>query len=291
MRSYTEIMEKWKPQLEPKDAIFQRSYLRPLFVDLRCPECRKLYRIDTRDIISDSPHFDCIQCKVTFKVEADPNSPRNLITKTANQMYLSHLNFQELNPEAIRRCLKCGATNLKSATECLKCGVIFEKAERSEREGGVLPSLARAWSELLQDYNNITKHISFVDQCEELQAVPFALKKYQDLRELQPFDEITLKMHEKVLLKNFAKKSFKTMDLQLFKNQRFLIFKSFLVEIPWGRYFRVITWFLPIVFILWGLFHVHLRNLVGLGVSFLFLRIAVQLFIKGEINFRDIWKP
>lgn len=283
-------MEKWKSQLEHRDAVFQRSYLRPLFVDLRCPECRKLYRIDTRDIISDSPYFDCIQCKVTFRVEADPNSPRNLITKTAQQMHLSKLNFQELNPEAIRRCPKCGASNLKSKVECCRCGVIFEKYERSEREGGVLPSLARAWQELLQDYNNIAKHIAFVDQCEELQAVPYALKKYQDLKEIQPFDEIAVQMHKRVLLKNFAKHSMKKVTLKVTESPRYLLIKSYLLSLPWARYCKVLTWLLPIGFIVWGLFHAHLRNLIGLGVSFLFLRIAVQIFLKGEINFRDIWR-
>jgi len=283
-------MEKWKSQLEHRDAVFQRSYLKPLFVDVRCPECRKLYRIDTRDIISDSPYFDCIQCKVIFRVEADPKSPRNLITKTAHHMHLSHLNFHELNPEAIRRCPKCGASNLKSRTECCKCGVIFEKYERFEREGGVLPSLSRAWQGVLQDYNNIAKHMAFVDQCEELQAVPYALKKYEELKEIQPFDQIAIEMHERVMLKNFAKRSIKKVTLKLAESHQYLLIKSYLVSVPWARYFRLLTWILPIGFIVWGLFHSHLRNLIGLGVSFLFLRIAIQFFLKGEIKFRDIWR-
>jgi len=283
-------MEKWKPQLEHKDAIFQRSYLRPLFVDLRCPECCKLYRIDTRDIISDSPHFDCIQCKVTFQVEADPESPRNLITKTANQMHLSQLNFHELNPEAIRKCPKCACSNLKSKVECIKCGVIFEKYDKSEREGGVLPSVARAWSELLQDYNNIAKHMSFVDQCDELMAIPYALKKYEELRELQPFDEIANQMHERVLLKNFAKKSYNQLRSNLSKYPQILIFKDFVWRISWARYLRISTWLLPLSFIGWGTFDSQLRNLIGLGVSFLFLRVAIQFFVKGEIKVKDLWR-
>jgi hypothetical protein len=223
-------------------------------------------------------------------VEADPKSPRNLITKTVNQIHSSQLNFQNLNPEALRRCPKCASWNLKSSLECHKCGVIFEKFERSEREGGVLPSLAKAWSELLQDYNNLAKHISFVDQCEELQAVPYALKKYQELKDLQPFDEIANEMHKKVLVKNFAKKSINRIKSQMLDSPRFLLFKNYLVSLPWSRYVRLATWIIPVTFIIWGLLQAHLRNLIGLGVSFLFLRIALQLFIKGKITIKDIWQ-
>jgi hypothetical protein len=121
-----------------------------------------------------------------------------------------------------------------------------------------------------------------VDQCEELQAVPYALKKYQELKEQQPFDEIANEMHKKVLVKNFAKKSINQIKSQMSD--------SYLMSLPWARYVRVATWILPVTFIIWGLFQSHLRNLIGLGVSFLFLRVAVQLFIKGEINIKDIWR-
>jgi hypothetical protein len=258
---------------------------------LKCPECQKLYRIDTRDIISDSPHFDCIQCGVTFKAESDPKSSQRLITKTATKQVLSQLQAQELSPEVIRRCPKCGACNLKSQTECLKCGIIFEKYERAEKEGGMLPSLVKSWSDLMQDYNNIAKHISFVDQCEDLQAVPFALKKYRELREMQPFDEIAAQMHQKALLRSVAQKFVLSSKEYFFQKPRFLLIHHYLFHRPWKRYFRLGTFILPFVFILWGLFQSHLRNLIGLGVSFLFLRLAVQFFIKGEIKLKDLWKP
>lgn len=283
-------MEKWKTQPDSKDNFFQRSYLRPLFMDMRCPECRKLYRVDTRDIISNDPHFDCIQCGVTFGVEMDPASPRKLITKTSNKVLLSKLSTQDLSPEAIKRCPKCASSNLKTSTECCKCGIIFERYERSEREGGVLPSVAKAWTELLQDYNNLTKHLAFVDQCEELQAVPYALKKYQELKELQPFDEIANKMHGRVLVKSFSRRSVEHIGTGLKKMTWLMTTLTFLKSRPWGKYITVVTWTAPLLFILWGSFSAELRNLIGFGVSLLFLRIAAWIFVGGHRNFEKIWK-
>lgn len=277
-------MEKWKSQIDTKDKFFQRSYLRPLFVDLRCPECNKLYRVDTRDIISDDPHFDCIQCGVTFQVEGHQQDPRQLVTRSAKKHVTFNLHEQSLSPEAIRKCPKCGASNLRSQSECGKCGLIFAKFEKYEKEGGVLPSLSRAWTDLMQDYNNLAKHFAFVDQCADMQAVPYALKKYQELKELQPFDPIATKMHSQVLLKGFSRRTVQNFESQLKNNQQYQNFLSLMVKVQWGQILNGLTWALPLVFIVWGFFSIYERNLIGFGVALIFLRLAFWLFWSGNLK-------
>lgn len=256
-----------------KGGFFQRSYLKPLFVDLRCPECQKLYRLDTRDLISDHPHFDCIQCKATFTVEPDPQSPRNLISKSVRtQIKYQLVDLDTINTEAIRLCPKCRKTNPKKAKECIHCGIIFEKWERAKRASGLMPALIKTWEDLMTDYDNILKHLAFVGQCEELQALPLALKKYEELRALQPSDPIANKMHQKLL--------FKILSHQKVHNKpwiNFLMNRRF-----WVQFFQILSWAIPISFILIGALTPGLRNVIGFGVAWLFLRAAVFFFGRGK---------
>ena len=168
----------WKSSEESNKHIFKRNYLKPLFIDVRCPECQKLYRIDTRDIVSELPYFDCIQCHVTFTVQIDQSVQQKFVVQTLRSQTDLKLKEQRLNPEFLKICPKCRTLNLKSTKECHKCQLIFANYQLSQAEDGVLPSLVKAWNEILKDYHDFAKHLAFVHQCEELQAIPFALKKY-----------------------------------------------------------------------------------------------------------------
>ncbi|MDW8190990.1 MAG: hypothetical protein RMK80_08440 [Pseudobdellovibrionaceae bacterium] len=252
-----------------KGGFFQRSYLKPLFVDIRCPECEKLYRLDTRDLISDSPHFDCIVCKTTFTVTPDPQSPRNLISKSVyKQIKYQLIDLDTINTEAVKLCPKCHKINPKKSSECLHCGIIFVKWERAQRGTGLLPGLIKAWEDLMNDYDNMMKHLAFVGQCEELQALPLALKKYEELKALQPSDPIANKMYQKLVFKiiNHEKVTTKPWVSFLFR------------KTIWIQFFQILSWGLPIVFIIIGLLTPGLRNIIGFGSAWLFLRAAIYFF-------------
>lgn len=281
---YHPKMQKWKLPSQPQDPLFQRTYLKPLFLQVRCPGCNKLYKVDTRDVKSNSPHFDCVTCQTSFTVEGDARDPRVLKTKALGEIRyskLAKLDFVE-KAEGLKRCPKCEAFNPRLSDECRKCGVIFSKLENLplEAKTGALPSLVRAWQELMEDYSNVTKHLAFVDRCEDLQAVPYALKKYQDLKDAQPHDEIAQEMLSRVTLRSFARRAEAVAgpSIQLLKE-----------KINWSRVFRMSPLAISALMILAGASRSGLRNLVGIGVSVLFITLGLALITKGRIRWSDFW--
>ena len=277
-------MQKWKLPSQSQDPLFQRTYLKPLFVQLRCPGCHKLYRIDTRDLKSNSPHFDCVSCHLSFTVEPDSEDTRALKTKTLGHVQfssLSQLNFIE-KAEGLKKCPKCETFNPRLVEECRKCGVLFGQIENLPLDSklGAFPSLMKAWQDLMADYQNMTKHLAFIDRCEELQSIPFALKKYQDLKEAQPSDDIAQKMFHRILLRSFARKA------EAVARPSFQALKE---QVNWPRMARLSPLALSGALILAGSVHADLRNLIGIGVSVLFMTVGLALITKGRLHWVDFW--
>jgi hypothetical protein len=133
----------------------------------------------------------------------------------------------------------------------------------------------------MKDYSNISKHITFVDRCEDLQALPFALKKYQDLKEIQPQDTMTLNMFKTVLFRSLSAKAEKVPYL--------VVAKERLQKINWRRVAKLSPFVLAAGLILLGLFKPGWRNFIGGGVSLLFLTIGLHITIKGRLRLSDLW--
>ncbi len=285
-------MQKWKLPSHSRDSLFKRTYLKPLFVQLRCPGCHKLYRIDTRDMKSDTPHFDCVACKTSFTVEPEKGSNRRLTTKTLGKLQFSSVSQIEISEKAegLKKCPKCETFNPRLSEECHKCGVIFAKLEDLPMDfrTGALPSLVKAWQDLMTDYSNVTKHFAFVDRCEDLQAVPYALKKYQDLKEAQPHDEIAQKMFHSVLLRSIARKA-QVVTTSPSAKALALHFRSMRDQVNWSRVLRLAPLMISVLLMTVGFLHMGLRNLIGIGVSILFITLGLALIRKGRLHWSDFW--
>ena len=293
-------MKNWKLPSPSFDPLFQRTYLKPLFVELRCPGCNKLYRVDTRDMKSTTPQFDCVSCHTSFTVEPDPQAQaqnsvttRRIQAKALDKIRYSpstkKLNFAE-TAEGVKSCPKCETFNPHLSEECHKCGVIFAKLEDLplDLKTGALPSLVKAWQDLMADYSNVTKHLAFVDRCEDLQAVPFALKKYQDLKEAQPHDEIAQQMFTHALLKSFARKAAVVADNAKVRWLRENI-ESLREQVNWTRVARLSPFVVSTILILIGIGNAGLRNLIGIGVSIVFIALGLTLITKGRLHWSDFW--
>lgn len=162
------------------------------------------------------------------------------------------------------------------ATDCVHCHIIFTKLVRG---GGSV--LGRAWKDLMQDYQNIGKHIAFVDRCEDLQALPFALRKYQDLQTAQPQDSVTQDMIHQVWLRGLSKK--------MQASDWFRQSKVFAQSVNWNRVLKMSPWLMGALFIGLGLLKYSLRNLVGIGVAILFLCLGLVLFKRGKVELSDFY--
>lgn len=258
-------------------------------LQLRCPSCRKLYLVNSRDLQSAHPHFDCKACKVTFTFANPPKNPAMIPTRIVS---LAKINSREPVKEVLgedselKKCVKCSKWNPRVSQECYACGLVFEKAESvtaEMRQLGALPSLIKAWAELIKDYSNMAKHMAFVDQCEDLQALPFALKKYQELKELQPQDSLAKKMFNSVLFKNISSRAQKLPFLLMVKTE----IQRRIQQINWHKVLKLSPIVISFVLIMMGLLKPGWRNLIGGGVSLLFLTIGLTISIKGRFRISD----
>lgn len=254
--------------------------------NVRCPSCNKLFRIDSREIKSASPHFDCTACKARFSFDFPPENVNRIETRLVSQKDTFQLD-DSIDHEAVpelRKCPKCSSLNPRLSKECIKCGVIFERVENLPAEDaslGAIPSLVKAWQDLMSDYDNLKKHVAFVDRCEDLHALPFALKKYQSLKEAQPQDDMAQKMFHRILLRNIKSKA-QTQNWY----QRATVL---LARVNWVRVRKLAPFAMGLFFILVGLTSGAARNMVGVGAAILFLTLGLRVFLKGRLSAEDFW--
>lgn len=262
---------------------FQRTYLAPLFLRTRCPQCHKLYRIDTRDIKSSEPHFRCMVCESSFAFSYPPANPLDVPARLLQASLLPSPKSAERRPLDVKACPKCQALNAKGATECGGCGVIFARLEGLPLDAkmGALPSLVKAWQDLIADYDNLTKHMAFVHRCEELQAIPYALKKYRDLKEVQPQDQIADEMLHRVLARRLTRPAGWVVQHPTLRRVA--------SRIHWARMRKIAPWAVSALLILMGLTNSELKNFAGIGASILFVTFGLHLFFKGRIELSDFW--
>jgi len=260
-----------------------RTYLQPLFLRTRCPQCTKLYRIDTRDIKSSEPFFNCLICESTFAFSYPAENPLDVKARLIKASLLPSEKVVAARPLDVKSCPKCNTLNAKGSDQCGHCGVIFAQLENLPMDAklGALPSLVRAWQELMNDYDNLTKHLAFVHRCEDLQALPYALKKYRDLKEVQPQDQIADEMLHRVLGGRLSRPA-----AWIAKNPAL---RSALNRIHWARLRKISPWALSGLLILLGLSQPSLTNLAGIGASVLFITFGLHLFFKGRIELSDFW--
>lgn len=266
--------------------------------NVRCPCCHKLFRVESRDIKSASPYFDCTVCKTRFTFDFPPKDLKKIETKVVSQkdsFQLQDSVDKESLPNELKTCPKCEALNPRLSKECIKCGVLFEKVEDLPMDAklGAIPSLVKAWQELMSDYSNATKHVEFVHRCEDLHALPFALKKYQTLKELQPQDDMAKQMFHQVFLKNIKKNIEEQAGKNSFIRENYEQLKTrwqnFSERVNWLRIRKFSPIFIGMSMMLLGHFLHGSRNLMGAGAAILFLTVGLTLFIKGRISLDDFW--
>ena len=124
-----------------------------------------------------------------------------------------------------------------------------------------------------------------MDRCEDLQALPFALRKYQDLQKVQPQDGLAKEMAYQVWLRGVSDKiSDKIEGVDLYKRCRHL-----LRRVNWTRVQKMGPWVIGLLMIVVGLLGTSLRNLVGFGAATLFLWLGLIVFKRGKIEFSDFY--
>lgn len=253
---------------------------------IRCPSCVKLYEVDTADIHSDAPQFQCVSCQTRFAFFYPPVQAGKIecfILDAAGQE-LADVQYQlsgEISIEEAmasdkqKSCPKCGALSPMGAEECYSCHVIFAKLEGLPTDSSLRaqPSLVRKWRTLVDDFNNKNAHKEFVRSCHELEALPFAKSKYEDMRSALGGDSLCEEMIaeiselEKISHKELVRKEQEAAAVFNWKRD-------------WLRYAIYTPFVLSAILVLWGSTSLGHRNLIGIGVAMACLATGIRLSVR-----------
>jgi hypothetical protein len=101
------------------------------------------------------------------------------------------------------QCPECGWVGPRDSSQCPQCLLIFEKHNRKVQleQNQVRASLKldQSWSDIILDYSNINKHEDFVNMAITEKNLPFASQQYRKMLELNPMDEVAIKMRDKII--------------------------------------------------------------------------------------------
>ncbi|WP_347358109.1 hypothetical protein [Bdellovibrio sp.] len=268
---------------------------------IRCPSCAKLYEVESDDIQSETPLFQCISCESRFSFEYPPQDPLNVMCfkvslepeateeiqneSVAPMMEKSeqilaaerHVGMAtEPGTHEMKSCPKCGALNGRRAKECYSCHVIFEKLEGLPKDPSLKaqPSLVRKWKNLVENFENEDLHDEFIRSCHQLDALRFAVLKYEDLKTAQGGDPKCDEMIARINSLMMVGLSQKPVTGEATKPK-------------WNKYLYWGPFGLSAFLILLGMINLGHRNLIGVGVALACMTAGLIVMIKGRISASD----
>ncbi len=218
---------------------------------VRCPACQKLYQVETQSIFSQSPHFDCKACHSVFTFQFPPPQVDQVET------YLVQHNDSEMDE---------------------KPAVVLQAQ----------PSLVQLWNQIFEDYDDHERHEDFVKRCVELEALPYAQTKYQELKAALGSDDLCDKYLAQVEARLSVKADQRTQirqgQIPTVDLQHFIVW---LKARPWKKFLYWAPLAAGMLMVIAGFSNLGLRNMIGLGFAVAFLGYGLITVVFGRIHISD----
>lgn len=259
---------------------------------VRCPECLKLYAVNTAEISESRPRFECVDCHTHFwfsypealdmgdEILAYPMSWLEPETEFRKEQEPAKSSKASVSTQVFS-CPKCGQAYAAGDTECVKCGVVFLKIKESPRPDGselsVAPEVRDAWQAVLDTYENFETHQNFINAAWADRSLPYAAEQYQRILDVCPQDELAQKAQKQVDALNFAR--FESQAPLPEPNLTKGIFNGLELSIRKMKFTTLIFFMCGIVIAL-GFFIPHMRNLVGVGTAVMFFVLALRYYFR-----------
>lgn len=262
---------------------------------IRCPSCAKLYEVESEEIHSENPLFQCISCESRFSFDYPPADPQQvpcfMISAQAAEASASNAQHQgsvtvtavEPGTQEMKSCPKCGALNGRRAKECYSCHVLFERLEGLPKDPALKaqPSLVRKWKNLLENFSNEELHEEFIMACRELDALRFASMKYEELKSAQGGDPQCDQMLARINSLMMVGLSQKPLPASASAK------KETPARPKWQKYLYWGPFGISALLILLGIVNLGHRNLIGAGVALGFMTAGLIVMIRGKISLSD----
>ena len=255
----------------------------PQLIKVRCPECFKLYSVNSDEITEQKPKFACNSCQTKFwlaypecltqgEIIGFPlkwiKEPETSVNAAAQKEQVIEGAPEMQGIESVGfalDCPKCGESYKKGDVECRKCGVVFAKVQALQKDTVFAPKDIKSfWEQVIEHYDDKDMHQEFLRQCLKDDRLDYASSKYRQILEVQPSDEMALAMKNEIV----ALANVKIPEVSSVKKKRSKR------RIP----FMGLVIFLSTAAMVFGYFIPEMRNLVGLGASTLFLALAIKYY-------------
>ncbi len=160
---------------------------------LECPNCQKQYSLRPENLLQDRLEFQCSQCKQDFYCEPDQwEIPQKKLKA-----------FIPEKKEAQDLCSSCGAVKRPEFSECPSCGALYDKMiDRQQISESQLPVdlvLKQEWRKVLDHYDSVQEHESFIQKALARKNLAFASQMYRNMLEANPQDARAKAMQEKII--------------------------------------------------------------------------------------------
>lgn len=234
---------------------------------MRCPDCMKLYVVETKSFQSQNPYFDCQVCQTRFKFSGDFLPGENIATERVSPETTSQ----------IKECQHCGHINSVDSKECRSCQIVFKKVESLQIKNPKPSTLDIQWSLLIDRFEDLGQHNRFLKLCAEMGELDWAHKKYRELNSISGGDPTCQGMMQKILvLQN---------DLRVSGIQKIKI-------LNWSLYAYWTFLSIGLFCFVGGIFSHSLKNLIGLGIAIWALSYGITVSLRGStVSFRDFLNP
>ena len=253
-------------------------------IRVRCPQCFKLYSIESAEINEAKPKFECLDCKQRFWLpypEALEQAsgligfPLEWIEENKQEVELAPEKVVNIEPEVEQKpfqCPKCEEPYAGGETQCGSCGIIFDKFEEvkeKRKEPPATRELKERWDRVVESYELFHVHEDFIAAAQMEQALTFALFKYKQILEVNPSDDFASQGKEMVSALMNARVESQTTVRE--EPKKFVMPKL-----------RVGTFIILLcgIVMAMGIMIPGARNLVGVGSAVLFFVLALRYYFR-----------
>lgn len=254
---------------------------------MRCPVCQKLYAVDTANIKSLCPQFQCMACRSHFCFDFPPLEPSSIPTR---RILVQGESTHDLE---LKTCPKCGTLNPATCDHCQSCQAAFEFGEfqgqnlNHKIEEPKPVSLDQFWMRIFSDYEDPELHEDFLKVCQKENQLEFAFKKYNDLKLAQGEDSRCQEMIDRIDALRF-----KPFHVQPLTNKVSRDIREggavWTQAISWLKeHWRQVLFWTPaslsVILVILGLSNMAFRNMVGIGIAISILSYGVLVHF---LNFK-----
>jgi len=188
--------------------------------------------------------------------------------------------------ESYQNCPACAKEMVSGHNECFSCGVVVDRFQdrmnltaTKQSIGGIdhltaidIKKLDKKWKQVVVNYHDQNGHQDFISHCQKNGALPFAVHHYSLMLEIDKEDDIAQVMRRQSLSRLTV--AMTTAESQPTEPLALRI-DTF---IKWSNWMGL---FLSSVCITAGILIPTARNLIGLGVAFLTLFVALYLYRRS----------